>query len=531
MSLKSRSLRKLFAMLMLLLASAALVSAANFFAGVPSPSTRSGHPNNVIASGFSLNLVVQGSDPLENPSGVITHYGYLNDFPPQTIEQSKTEPDIPTYLVLDHNPGGPTADYDYGRHFLFHGHENASDLAYITRTNLDINDPAHRITLLTPVDGSGKTNFNRIDGSVWNPHTQTLLFTQENGSSGGVIEIGADWGSTAHTLYGILGRGGYEGIHPDEKGNLILLEDVGGTSVNVNPADLTSPKAARNPNSFVYRFVPNNIADLSQGGKLQALQVKINGIALTFVPIDGGHPFGDVFSDNQLKLNTLGTSWPTQWITIHDTNLDGTASFDANAAAKSAGATPFKRPENGQFLPGSHFNTFFFDATGDTSQVSGEQPALGARGAWGSIFRLDFDGNGLKARISIVVLGDFAHSSFDNLAFVDSHTLLAAEDRGDSLHKQLNRLDSIWAFDVSKKNPNSARLIALGRDTASETDAAFLDASTPGFQNDGDNEPTGLIVSDGSADVDGMIGVPQDPGTVRIFFNQQHGLNRQFEIL
>ena len=65
--------------------------------------------------------------------------------------------------------------------------------------------------------------------------------------------------------------------------------------------------------------------------------------------------------------------------------------FDANAPAKAAGATPFKRPENAQFQPGSHFQTFFFDITGDTDNVAGNDPVLAARGAWGGIFRVDLD--------------------------------------------------------------------------------------------------------------------------------------------
>jgi len=510
--------------------------------GVPSANARVGHPDNVLPEGFSLQLLAEGSDPLENPSGVITQFGFLNDSPPQPIEATKTEADENTYLVLDHNPGGPTPGYDYGRHFLFQGHENGGDRAYITRINLDVTDPAHRITLLTPVGGDGKTHFNRIDGSTWNPHPQTLLFTQENGAQGGVIEIGVDWGSSPRTLYGILGRGGYEGIHPDDRGNLIIIEDVGGTSVNVDPANPTSPKAARNPNSFVYRFVPYKVSDLSAGGELQALQVWIDGQPVQFVPVDTVHPFGDVFSSNQLKLHTLGTSWPVRWVTVHDTATDGTAEFDANAKAKAAGATPFKRPENLQFLPGSGFNTFFFDPTGDTNASAGNQPALAARGAWGSIFRVDFDGDedddrfdfdddSKTGKISIFVLGDQFHSSFDNLAFVDTHILLAAEDRGDTLHKQLNLLDSVWAYDVRKPNAEPVRFLALGWDIASEIDAAFLDANTVGFQNDGDNEPTGVHVSDGDPSVNGLLGKPTNPDERRIFFTQQHGENRVWEVL
>ena len=102
---------------------------------------------NVIASNYSLKLLAQGSDPLENPSGVITTLGNLND-----ATKTRTEPDENTYLVFDQNPGGPTPNYEYGQHFLFQGHENSGNLAYVTRINLDVTDPAHRITLLTPVD-------------------------------------------------------------------------------------------------------------------------------------------------------------------------------------------------------------------------------------------------------------------------------------------------------------------------------------------------------------------------------------------
>src|SRR5262249_22824570 len=72
--------------------------------------------DNVISPEFTPALVEQGMDLLENPSGLITQFGNLSD-------GSRTEPDQNTYLILDHNPGGPTSDYDYGRHFLFQGHE------------------------------------------------------------------------------------------------------------------------------------------------------------------------------------------------------------------------------------------------------------------------------------------------------------------------------------------------------------------------------------------------------------------------
>jgi hypothetical protein len=400
----------------------------------------------IISSGFALDLQQQGLDLLENPAGTLARFGYLSD------GVTRTEPDENTYLILDHNPGGPIPDYDYGRHFLFQGHENSDDLAHITRINLDVSNPDHRITLLTLPGDDGLTHFNSIDGSCWDPFSETLLFTQEHGNTGGVIEMSADFdpstggGAGLRTLYGSLGQGGYEGIHPDSKGNLLIVEDVGGALFGF----------AKNPNSFVYRFVPDDPTDLTQG-KLQALQVSIDGQPVIF------HPEGDTLSENQLKLHTLGTTYPVTWVTVHDTAVDGSDPFDANALAKAAGATPFKRPENAQFQPGTNFGTFFFDVTGDTDANAGNDPELAARGAWGGIFRVDIAPKQQTGTPGIVVLGDADHSSFDNITFTGRTVLLAAEDRGDTLHDQLNKLDSIWAYDV--RFPSApARFVALGQD-------------------------------------------------------------------
>jgi hypothetical protein len=487
---------------------------------------------NRIADNFAVSLIARGSDPLENPVGGITSLGLLAD-------GTRTEPDQNLYLTFDHDPGGPTPGYRYGHHFLYQGHENAGDRAYITRINLDVADPAHRITLLTLQDPTG---FNAIDGSTWDPFTRTLLFTQENGAKGGVIEVTPEWPAVVRTLDGILGKGGYEGIHPDDNGNLIIIEDVGGTSVNVVQGDTTSAKTAKQPNSFVYWFEPYHRWDLSVGGKLFALQVSIDHTPVVF----GSDPVADVFSTAQLKLHTPHATWPAAWVLLHDTAVDGFASFDANALAKQKLATPFKRPENAEFLPGSGFRTFYFCPTGDTDINAGSQPALAARGSWGSIFKAHFPRGSHRGSVSLVVLGDIDHASFDNLAFADDETLLATEDRGDTLHDQADRLDSVWAFDIDG-NRKAQRLIALGRDSVSAP------------VGEEDNEPTGLHVSNGSSSEFDILGTHDpsddahrlslrphradyDPGwffevnrqqitPARWFLTQQHGLNRIFEIV
>jgi len=472
--------------------------------GVRWSKPRVGHPGSTIAPGFQLNKLVDGQFPLENPSGPIAQFGILTD-------GTLTEPDQNLYLVLDSNPGGPVPGLDYGRHFLFQGHENGGDLAYITRINLDVTSKAHKITLLTPVGTGGVTGFNAIDGSTYDPFSKTLLFTQEDG--GAVIEMQTSWPPKTHTLDGSLGVTGYEGIHPDDRGALILAEDVGGTSVNVDPSDPASPKAARQPNSFVYRFVPHNPANLSKGGKLQALQVLIDGEPIVFHADD---PSGDVFSVNQLRLHTPGTSYPFKWITVHDTAIDGTEPFDENALAKAASATPFKRPENLEFLPGSNYQTFIFCPTGDTNSDSGNVPALAQRGAWGSIFRVDQNAGRQGGTISIFVLGTAEQSSFDNLSFADEHTLMATEDRGDTLHNQLNRLDSVWSYTVDGSQP-PLRFVALGRDPVAEVR--------------GDNEPTGLHVSNGETAIGEQPGSLGNLNGARAFLTRQHGQNVVWEIV
>jgi secreted PhoX family phosphatase len=235
------------------------------------------------------------------------------------------------------------------------------------------------------------------------------------------------------------------------------------------------------------------------------------------------HPNGDTRSQNQLLLHTVGAAWPVQWVTVHDTAINGTGSFDANALAKAAGATPFKRPENGQFQPGSHFRTFFFVVTGDTDNTAGQDPVLAARGAWGGIFRVDLNGNRNAGTISLVVLGDADHAAFDNMTFVDDKdTVLLTEDRGDTLHDQLSKLDSIWAYKLNEHHPDkslAARFVALGLDRLA------------GVAGEEDNEPTGIHMSEGDSTIGGLIGTREfRTDRARLFFTQQHGENNLFDV-
>jgi len=494
----------------------------------------------------------QGGTRLENPSGIITDFGYENDVSasddpgkPQMeptsasmTEAQKTEPDKNTYLIFKQGLKGPDSSYDYGKHFVFQGHEAGATVSgakqgYITRVNLDA-DAQHRVTLLATQDNLGHP-IATIDGSTWDPWAQRLLFTTEN-TAAPTYSATPDYPSQVEDLSGSLGRGGYEGIQNDSGGNLWIVEDIGGSN---KPGTV-----AKVPNSFIYRYVPNSPGDL-HNGKLQVLQVMNE----SGTPITQSSQTA-VNAPDQILLHSYGHSLDTQWITIHDTAVS-TAPFNANTLAKAANGTPFKRPENGQFRPGSGFTQFFFDETGDTNSTSVENgdKATGAGGAggWGAIQKLTQTGPSANTgKLTLFFRCNENVTGLDNAAFLSASKVTFVEDAGDTLHQQRSDdtrahvagvdagLDSGWVFDVntnySTANAKPVRWLAQGRDAAATIDAGF-----GGFgKNDQDNEITGVHVSDGDPSPQGILGAKLPhifQGGWRWFWTQQHGDNVLYEVI
>jgi hypothetical protein len=486
-------------------------------------------PPNRLSPELQEIILAQGSSKLENPDGMIAYYGYQADGKPfvpalgSNVEAQKTEPDKNTYLVFKRGLRGAEPNYDYGRHFLFQGHEAGSP-GYVTRINLDA-DSDHRVTLIADKTSAGAPFKTSVDGSTWDPWAKRLLWTIEAGANGAVYQTTAEPGGSVDDISGQLGRAGWEGIQNDDRGNLYLAEDVGGsngTGVNAR---------ARRPNSFVYRFLATDPSDLKQGGKIQALQVIVNGTPLVF----GASADADINSPGYAALHRYGTSYPTKWVTIATTTAATPLSGpDVNALAKAAGATPFKRPENGVFRPGSKFTELYFDETGDTDN----RTSAAASGGFGAIFLLEQSPKSDGGKISVFYNGDQAHSAFDNVTFFSRNELAAVEDAGDTLHAQRDALDSAWLFDVKRDYANPAntpvRFIAEGRDVAATIDSGL--SGTAGFTNDGDNEITGIHVSDGDPGKDGVLGakIPkpfQGSGKWRAFWTQQHGDNITWELI
>jgi hypothetical protein len=481
--------------------------------------------------------IARGSIPVENPATVelgdgttttITNYGYdgngplmpaPGDLPSAThlVEASKTEPDKNTYLVLFGQTGAdPT--YDYGTHFVFQGHESGT-AGYITRINLDADGP-HKVTIMAAKDKTGAP-LSIIDGSTWDPFAQRLVFTTES-ASGPEYQATLGFPSLVEDISGAIGRGGYEGVQNDSAGNLWIVEDVGGATTPATPH-------SKVPNSFIYRFLKKRPDDLTHG-KLQVLQV---ASLRTGNPIVFTGP-ADVNSPDTGDLRTYGNTFQTKWVTIHDTDTDGFAPFSANALAKAKGGTPFKRPENAQFRPGTGFKEFFFDETGDTDNRTEVGAAFGG---FGDIFKLtQTSPTANTGTLTLFFQCDQSHSGFDNVTFLSKNQVVFVEDAGDTLHTQRNALDSAFAFDVTVDYSNPlnqpVRLIAQGRDPSATLDSGF--SGMPGFQNEGDNEITGIHMSNGDPGTGGILGAavpkPFKDGW-RLFYTGQHGDNVTWEVL
>ena len=116
--------------------------------------------------------------------------------------------------------------------------------------------------------------------------------------------------------------------------------------------------------------------------------------------------------------------------------------------------------------------------------------------------------------------------------------MIAVEDAGDGLHAARNALDSAFVFHVRARTAGRPR-----RSGSSARAVIRRRRSTPangGFgKNEGDNEITGIHISDGDPSVRGLIGTHNpafdresrdSSNEWRFFSTQQHGDNLTYEI-
>ena len=222
---------------------------------------------------------------------------------------------------------------------------------------------------------------------------------------------------------------------------------------------------------------------------------------------------------------------------MHDTDKDGIKPFNANSSPRRRGATPLKRPENGMFRPGSNFTEFVFTETGDTNAKTEAGAELGGFGAVLKLKQAASDA--ARGRDHDGVPWHVPRSPVSTTWPSGRRTkLLFVEDAGDKLHGQRNALDSGYVIDLtadySKPDAMPVRFLAEGRDASATIDAGLSGLEDTGYQNEGDNEITGIHVSDGDASAGGLLGAkvptPFDGGW-RVFYTQQHGDNMTWELI
>ena len=207
--------------------------------------------------------------------------------------------------------------------------------AILTRINLDA-DPVHRVTLMASRDVHGAP-LPPFDGSTWDPFAHRLLLTTEDPDVPGVCQATVGypfrWCATWTECSGAVGTRASRSI---PWAGCALVEDQSGDTGTVNAN-------AKQPNSFLYRVIPTDPANLTAGGTLQALQVISlrSGDPIVF---HDGQADADITSPDARDSAHYGTVFRTRWVTVHDTGEDGTASFRRQRARKSGPGHPVQAP-------------------------------------------------------------------------------------------------------------------------------------------------------------------------------------------
>ena len=328
---------------------------------------------NILSPQLIESAVAQGSFALENPQTVTlsdgttataAFYGYdgdgpmlpaAGDLPSAThkVEATKTEPDKNTYLVLTARPApmrlrlrhalsvpGPES----GRAGLLHPHQPRrrrraprdpmADDRHRRRAAAD-----HRRFDLGSV---------RASGSCSRPRTR-----RDAGSAGH-----ADFPSVVEDISGALGRGGYEGVQIDSDGNLWIVEDVGGAK----PAGQPARQAAEQLRLSVRARSDKD--DLTRAASCRCCRSRRSALASRSPSTRQAD--ADITSPTSSDLHTYGTRSTTTWVTIHDTDVDGSAPFDANAPPRPSAARRSSGRRTARSARARDFREFFFDETGDT---------------------------------------------------------------------------------------------------------------------------------------------------------------------
>ena len=290
---------------------------------------------------------------------------------------------------------------------------------------------------------------------------------------------------------GALGRGGYEGIQDDSAGNIWIVEDIGGAK----KAGHDREAAEQLPLPLRARRTPGDLAER----KLEALQVMNAGrrTPITF--------------ESQAALNAPTRSRCTR--TARRSTRSGSSSTTPPSTARRR-STPTRRPRRrtprrssgprtGSSVRARSSREFYFDETGDTNATSPENDTAGG---WGSVLKL----TQRRPRADTGTLHALLQGERGDRGLRQRDVPLARRDHvraGRGRHPAHRAKRSTRASSSTCEATTPSR--ATSRSAGSPRAAIRRRPSTPRTglrKNDGDNEITGVHVSDGDPAQDGILG-------------------------
>ena len=383
-------------------------------------------------------------------------------------------------------PAGRRPEYDYGTHFLFQGHESGTPGATHAHQPRRRPGPSRDAAL---DDGRHARRDRRLDlGSV---RTAPALHRRER-QQGRRLR-----GDAGLPVAGVRTSRARSGAAATRASRPTTTATSGSWRTS---AAATAPPSthAKQPNSFVYRFVPDDPSDLSDG-KLQALQV-ISNQSGNPIAFHAGQAEADIKSADTRDLHTPGEEFKTRWVTIHDT----AATARRRSTPTRSRRRPRRRRSNARRTASSSLGSlpaFFFTETGDTNSLTEAGAAYGGFGSSaGALPARPVGDDRTPARGVPGRRGAHGHRQ---------HRVRQPPPGG------CGRGRRRWAAHPAQRPGfglparrdrvpagTPVRFLAEGRDPS-----ATFDAEHSGHgQNEGDNEITGIHVSDGDPSVSGLLG-------------------------
>ena len=358
---------------------AATASPPVSWTNVPSanPKTAGASPANVLSPELTETAVAWGSLALDGGTSAVPYYGYDGFTAPPVLTQTsneahKTEPDKNTYLRPATASRAPTRTTTTARTSSTRATRAARPATSRASTSTPIG--AHRVTLLRPDARRRPARHRRLDLGPVHPAPAVHRGEQQRAATSGRRTLG--YPVDGHRHLGLARPRRLRG-HPERHRRQRL--DRRGRRRSAGNAEHARQAAQLLRLPLRPRRQERPDQGRQAAGAAGHLEPQRHPDR---VPRRAGrrrhHEPGHARS-----AHATGSEFKTRWVTIHDTDTDGTTPFDANALAKAAKATPFKRPENGVFRAGRPASSeFFFTETGDTNSRT---EAGGAYGGFGSL--------------------------------------------------------------------------------------------------------------------------------------------------